>query len=126
MEEKPLDKEFKAMTPACYGCVHMCATPIFSCEHPLSIRISYDGFTGRTYRFPSFDLCLMNKGLCNFYEPSPTRGAEYSLMMEEKKETKKQEELDKVLDLSDKIPKEEFKEKLRTVLGTPLKKGDDV
>lgn len=126
-EQKPTDKKFKALTPACYGCVHMCASPILSCLHPLSIRISYDGFTGRSYRFPSFDLCLMNRGMCNFYEPSPHRGAEYSLMMEEKKEEAKQKEaLDTVLDKAGKIPKEELKEELKVVIASMAKDDDEI
>jgi hypothetical protein len=49
-------------------------------------------------------------------------------MMEEKKEeAKKKEALDGVLEEAGKIPKEEFKEKLRTVLGsTPEKEDDDI
>ncbi len=124
-KEKPTDRKFKSLTPACYGCEYMCASPILSCLHPLSIRISYDGFTGRSYRFPSFDLCVMNRGMCNFYEPSPERGAEYSLMMEERKEEAKQKEaLDTVLDKTGKIPKEQLKEELKVVVAS-MEKGDD-
>jgi hypothetical protein len=47
-------------------------------------------------------------------------------MMEEKKEeAKKKEALDRVLEEAGKIPKEEFKEKLRTVLGSTPEKEDD-
>jgi hypothetical protein len=126
-KEKPIDKKFKALTPACYGCTYMCATPVLYCIHPLSIRISYDGFTGRSYRFPSFDLCLMNRGMCNFYEPSPSRGAEYSLMVEERKEEAKQKEaLDAVLDKAGKIPKEELKEELKVVVASMEKDDDEI
>ena len=125
-KEETLDKKFRPLTPACYGCLHVCATPVLSCLHPLSIRISYDGFTCRSYRFPSFDLCIMNRGLCNFYEPSPQRGAEYSLMMEEKElEAKKKEALDKILDGAGDVPKEEFKEQLKNVLASIDEKEDD-
>jgi len=68
----------------------------------------------------------MNRGLCNFYEPSPRRGAEYNLMMEERKEEARQKEtLDAVLDKAGKIPKEELKEELRVVIAS-MEKGDDV
>ncbi len=127
-KEIPTDRKFRPLTPACYGCVYMCASPTLSCQHPLSIRISYDGFTCRSYRFPSFDLCLMNRGLCNFYEPSPQRGAEYGLMMEEKElEAKKKEALDKILDETDdpSVDKKELRGRLRDVVASMTEKEDD-
>jgi hypothetical protein len=39
------EEKFKALTPACYGCTFSCASPTLSCDHPLTIRLSYDGFT---------------------------------------------------------------------------------
>jgi hypothetical protein len=63
--------------------------------------------------------------MCNFYEPSPQRGAEYSLMMEEKKEAKQKEALDKVLDKAGIIPKEELKEELKVVIASMAKDDDD-
>ncbi len=125
--EKTIDKKFKSLTPACYGCVFACTASAVSCIHPLSIRISYDGFTGRSYRFPSFDLCTMNRGMCNFYEPSPQKGAEYGLMMEEKElEAKKKEALDKILDETDDptVDKKELRGRLRDVIASI--KEDDV
>ena len=123
------DEKFKALTPACYGCTFSCASPTLSCDHPLTIRLSYDGFTRRTYRFPSSEQCIMNKGLCNFYEPSPVRGAEYSFMKEELKEADRLEEekkaLDKILDEADDIPNEELKKKLKDLLSPEIIKDDD-
>ena len=120
------EEKFKALTPACYGCTFSCASPTLSCDHPLTIRLSYDGFTRRTYRFPSFEQCIMNRGMCNFYEPSPKRGAEYSFMkkeIEEEERLKREKiELDKVLDNEDNLTPKEFKEKLKEIL---IPKEDD-
>jgi hypothetical protein len=70
----------------------------------------------------------MNKGLCNFYEPSPVRGAEYSFMKEEieEEERLKREkiELDKVLDNADNLTPKEFKDKLKEIL-TPKEDDED-
>lgn len=123
--ENPLDKKFKSLTPACYGCVFACATPALSCEHPLSIRLSYDGFTKRCYRFPSFEMCIMNKGLCNFYEPSKAKGAEYALMREEERELAEKKKIDKLLEETDTMTKEDFLAKLRQI-ASPLDKDDDI
>ena len=129
MDEFLDDVKFKALTPACYGCTYCCVSSIFSCEHPLSVRLSYDGFTGRSYRFPSFDMCIRNKGLCKFYEPSETRGAEYSIMKEEEEQERIEKERDriiqKVLGDRDKMTEEEFIEKI-TQVATPLDKEDDM
>ena len=129
MNDRDIEERFKPITPACYGCTFSCASPALLCDHPLTIRLSYDGFTRKTYRFPSFEQCVTNKGMCNFYEPSPTRGAEYSFMKEETAEAsrleKEKKALDDILDEADDISKEEFKKKLKDLLQPETIKDDD-
>ena len=127
MEQTPPDSKFESATPACYGCVFACTGTTISCNHPLSLRISFDGFTRKSYRFPSFYLCISNKGLCNFYEPSPIRGAEYNYMKEDEEQKKKDVELlDKVLDNAKNMTPDALRAALEVAVGSMGEKEDDV
>lgn len=80
-EEKEEEKKGPA-APSCYGCVYMVASPTLDCTHPNSIRVLWDPIRNKSYRVPSILLCREHNGVCQFYKPSPTRSAEYSLQKE--------------------------------------------
>ena len=89
-EEKKEEKQGPA-APSCYGCVHMVASPMLDCIHPNSVRVLWDPIRNRSYRVPSILLCKEHGGVCKFYEPSPERGVEYSIMKEYEESAKKRE-----------------------------------
>jgi len=81
-ETKEEEEKRGPAAPACYGCKYMVASPMLDCIHPNSLRVLWDPIRDRSYRVPSIFLCREHDGLCQFYEPSPERSAEYSIQKE--------------------------------------------
>ena len=82
-EEAEQKKENARVTIPCYGCTHMCASPV-SCVHPNGISVRWDPIRNKPYRLPSLELCHVEGGLCNFYEPDEDRGADYKVAQKKK------------------------------------------
>jgi len=95
---------------SCYGCEHMCATPI-SCNHPSGMAVRWDPIRNKSYRVPSFEICVEQGGMCKFFEPDEIRGAGGFIKKKHKTKVKK---IDRVLDQldDDSVPIEEFLENL--------------
>lgn len=89
-EEQKEEQIPKSVTPSCYGCVHMVASPMLDCVHPNSVRVLWDAIRNRSYRLPSVPLCRERGGICKYYDPSPERGVEYTIIQRQQEGKKKQ------------------------------------
>jgi hypothetical protein len=100
---------------ACYGCEHMCASPV-SCDHPVGMTVRWDPVRNRVYRMPSVELCVSEGGVCRFYDPDALRGAGAGAV-QKRKQKAKVTKIDEVLDQidDDDVPIEEFLENLKNL-----------
>lgn len=98
---------------ACYGCEHMCASPV-SCEHPVGMSVRWDPVRNKVYRMPSLELCIAEGGVCRFYDPDVHRGAG-SAAVEKRKHKETVTKIDDVLNQidDDSVPITEFLDNLR-------------
>lgn len=78
-EQRRMDE--KRVTIPCYGCNHLCASPM-DCTHPGGMSVKWDPVRNRTYRLPSISLCLSERGMCKHYEPHAQRGAEFAAIQQ--------------------------------------------
>ena len=109
-EEEKKEEKKGPVAPSCYGCLHLLASPCMNCYHPNSIKILWDPIRNKSYRLPSIALCMEHGGVCKFYEPSPERGAEYSILEQYKKITKEKVNPESLEDRANSIIEELRKE----------------
>jgi len=101
-EEEKKEERPGPAAPSCYGCAHFLASPVMECYHPNSIKVLWDPVRNKSYRLPSIPLCREQGGICRFYDPSPERGAEYSILKEyEKLEASKRKDKESLRTIND-------------------------
>jgi hypothetical protein len=108
-EKEPQKKT--ATILSCYGCEHMCASPLV-CDHPSGMAVRWDPVRDKSYRIPSMTICVENGGVCKFFEPDAIKGAGGYLKKKQKATVTK---IDSVLDQldDDSVPIEDFLNNLK-------------
>lgn len=132
-EEQQEQQLERRVTIPCYGCAHMCASPV-ACAHPNSLSVRWDPVRKKPYRLPSLELCYTESGLCKFYEPHEERGAEYKVVQSKILKTKHQKKSAEIDDSISKLSNgdstiDDFIEeitKLSEEMDDIVKKADDI